>query len=145
MPLHAKTMRGVAEYVFRGPSVTAWCAALTEFAFRDGEYRVLTCDGTVKVALVQKGYKGNIFRTSAAKAHMAWEMLSRVFTVRGTTGFIIGAVPIKDEASSIVATTLAGLVLQERRHCVEYVVVDSASKELWKSLRVVFPCLRGDL
>ena len=70
-------------------------------------------------------------------------MLSRVFTVKETTGFVIGAVPIKDEASSVVATTLAGLVLEERRHCVEHVVVDSASKELWKSLRVVFPCLQG--
>ena len=57
-------------------------------AFRHGDYRVLTCDGAVGVAVVLEGYTRNIFRTSAAKAHMAWipeEIVSRVFTVLGTT------------------------------------------------------------
>ena len=92
MPEHPKSMWG--------QSVKAWCVALTEFAFRHGEYRVLSVDGTVKIALALKGYKRNILRTSSAKAHMAWkqsELISRVLTVRGTTGYVLGAVPIKDE------------------------------------------------
>ena len=51
MPEHLKTMWGVVEDVLSGPSVLVWSAALTEFAFQNGEFRVLTCDGTVKIAL----------------------------------------------------------------------------------------------
>ena len=89
MPEHLKTMWGAVEDVLSGPSVLAWSAALPEFAFQNGEYRVLTCDGTVKIALALKGYKRNVFRTSVATTHMAWkleEMVSRVFTVLGTAG-----------------------------------------------------------
>ena len=94
MPEHPKTIWGVVEDVLSGHSVLAWSAALSEFAFQHGEYMVLTCDGTVKIALALKVYKRKIFRMSAAKAHMAWtleEMVSRVFTVLGTTGFVLGS------------------------------------------------------
>ena len=75
---------------------------MSEFAFQHGEHRVLTCDGTGKIALILKGYQRNIFRTLAAKSHMALkqeEMVRRVFTEVGTTGFVLAAVPVKDEAS----------------------------------------------
>ena len=67
----------------------------------------------VKITLALMEYKCNIFRTSAAKAHMAWkreETVSRVFTVLGTTGFVLGAVPMKDEAACIIRDTLTRLV-----------------------------------
>ena len=35
------------------------------------KYWVLSCDGTVKIALALTGYQRNIFRTLAAKAHVA--------------------------------------------------------------------------
>ena len=112
MPEHPKTMWGVVEDVRLGPSVLACSAALSEFAFQHRECRVLTCDGTVKIALALNWNERNIFRTSAAKAHMVWrpeEMVSRVFTVLGTAGFVLGAVPMKDEAACIVTHTFDSL------------------------------------
>ena len=140
MPKHPKSMWGVVEDILLGPSVKAWCVALTEFAFRHGEFRVLSADGTVKIALALKGYKRNIFKTSYAKAHVAWkqsELLSRVLTVGGTTGYVLGAVPIRDEKGSIFADTLAQLV-DSRRQCVENVSVDFATKELHDRLSLTF-------
>ena len=42
MPEQTKTMWSVVEDVLSEPSVLAWSAALTEFAFRHGEYKVVT-------------------------------------------------------------------------------------------------------
>ena len=82
---------------------------------------MLTCDGTVKIAVALKRYNRNIFRTAAAKAHTAWkpeEMVSRVFTVFGTTGFVLGAVSMKGEAACIITDTLTRLVGTTRLQCV---------------------------
>ena len=93
-----------------------------------------------------KGYKRNTFRTSAAQAHVAWkweELVSRVLTVLGTTGFVLGAVTIKDEATSTITDTLTQLAETIRLH----VSVDFATMELHHSLSArvpTFPCpMRG--
>ena len=102
-------------------------------------------DGTVKIALVLKGYKRNIFRTSSAKAHMEWkqsELISRVLTVRGTTRYVFGAVPIEDEKGSIIADRLAQLV-DSRRQCVEFVSVNFATKELHEPVVIDVPTIPG--
>ena len=77
---HQKTMWSVVEDVLSGRSVIDCSAALSEFAFQHGEYRVLTCDGTVGIALALKRYKRNIFRTSAAKAHTIFCKITTVLT-----------------------------------------------------------------
>ena len=88
----------------------------------------------------------NISRASATKAHMAWkqkEMASRVFTVLGTQGFVLGAVPFKDKAASVISDTWIRLMETRRLQCVENVSVESATMEYHRSLSAVFPRLRA--
>ena len=75
MPEHPKTTWSVVEDVLLGPSVLA--CRLVRVCVPTREYRVLTSDGAVKIALALKVYKRNIFRTSAAKAHTECSRCSR--------------------------------------------------------------------
>ena len=146
MPEHHKTMWGILEDILKNPSIQAWSEALRDRAHSHGEHRVLTCDGTMKVALGLKGYQRGWFRNSATQGNMAWseeEMLSRIFTIRGTTGFLIAAVLIKDETPASIAAALAEAIPDPmHRECVEYVSVDWVTKGLYPSLQHVFPNIR---
>ena len=61
----------------------------------------------------------------------------------GTTGFVLGAVPMKDEAACIIIDTLTRLVETTRLQCVENISVDFATMELHHSLSVDFPRFRA--
>ena len=146
MPEHHKTMWGVLEDIFQNPAVAAWREALLQFAYRHGDYRVLTCDGTMKVPMSLQGYNRRFFRGSSSDLNSAWsreERLTRILTVQGTTGFVLGALLVKDEAGGTVVHALTELVPQDRRQSVRYVVVDWASKELHTAMAAPFPNFQG--
>ena len=64
---HHKSMWGVIEDIIRCPAVTAWLQALLDFDYRHGQHGVLTCDGTVKVAMSFQGYSRGFFRGSSTR------------------------------------------------------------------------------
>ena len=151
MPEHGKTMMLVLEDILQGECVKQWQKALVDGAWKAGEYRVLTVDGTMKIALGTKGYKRGraaaLADTTSDSMGSAWGAGARpprVLTVRGgLSGFVFGAPLVRGEAASEIAAALGDLLPEEsRRLVVEYVTVDHSTRELYQELLQVFPRLR---
>ena len=139
MPEHGKTMMLVLEDILRGECVKQWQRALVDSAWKAGEYRVLTVDGTMKSAMGAKGYKrgraGALATTAGDSMDSAWGVGAqppRVLTVRGgLSGFLFGAPLVRGEAGSDITAALEGLIPEEsRRLGVEHVAVDHCTREL---------------
>lgn len=151
MPEHPKTMMLVLEDILQGECVKQWQSALVDSAWKAGEYRVLTVDGTMKIALGTKGYKRGraaaFADTTSDSMGSAWGVGAqppRVLTVRGgLSGFFFGAPLVRGEAGSEISAALGDLIPEEsRRLVVQYVSVDHCTRELYLELHKVFPRLR---
>ena len=143
---HPKTKWGVVDDVLLGPSVLAWSTALSEFAFQHGEYRVLTCDGTVKIALALKGYKAQHLLDVESQCSHGLESggdgqpslyCARNHWIRP------GRCAQKDKAACIIIDNLSRQVETTRLQCVEFISVDFATMALHHSWSAVFPRVRA--
>lgn len=130
MPEHAKTMWNVVADLMESTPLSRWQTALVAAAFRQGDYAVLTLDGTMKIS---KGILGGCRRGLPSQ---------RILTMRGATGFIVGMKLVSDESGSTLRVAMEGaLPRSEEKEAVRFVVVDRTSHELQKELATVLPCL----
>ena len=143
MPEHPKTMWPLVADILGSAAITAWNCAMARNAFSRGEYKVVICDGTMKVAMALMGYRRDRGLQSPDPAWSDEERRTRILTLRGATGFVLGMPLVRDEAGSTIARELAAVCgSQEHREAVEFLVVDVCSEELLAQMRAVFPNLR---
>ena len=140
MPEHPKTMWPVVADILKVRAVTTWIDALVRSALDRGEFRVVSCDGTMKVAMGLMGYRRDRGLVGPEPAWTEHERRTRILTLRGTTGFLIGMPLVRDEAGSTIAAALSeSCPTPDHREAVQFLVVDVCNAELQQQMLAKFP------
>lgn len=141
LPVHSKTMWAVIADILDCKPLRVWDEALFDAASRVGEFQCIALDGTMKIAMGLMGYPR---RQSAGPS--AWEpeeSISRVLTMRGLSGFVIGTPLVRDESALAIRAAMEGSLVEQRyRDMVEFVVADRCTAELDHNLRQSLKNLR---
>ena len=149
LPLHAKSMFGVAEDAWSSPDMVQWRQAFYEQMKRRHELQVLTGDGTVKVCFALKGQMrrkdggGSIPAERSGGAWSAEETNTVVYSLCTFVGGTLALEPVTGESGADVLEALCRVLKPEDRHYVRWLVVDNASPSLLRLLRGSFPNLLG--
>ena len=132
LPEHRKTMWLMTEDFIRSPDFLVWKSALCDSLPSADGFRLLSVDGTMKIAM---GVRRRETGPWAARSRTA----SR--TLRGAV-LDLAVVP-SDDKPHVVASALTNVVHPNDRESVHWVVGDNASAALYAALLCSFPSLRG--
>ena len=131
LPENAKTIWPKAEDVLHGPDVTAWRQALIDNLHDADGCRVLSLDGTMKIAMGLRRYETMIPHREEGVVDNRVDDNTCVLTIRtlegGLGGLLRLAVVPNDSKPCHVVTTLEGSIRDVQRSSVHWLVVDSAS------------------
>ena len=144
LPENAKTIWPIVEDVLRSPNIAAWRQALIDNLYNVGGCRVLSLDGTMKIAMGLRRYETMIPRREDGSADTLVDDNTCVLTMRTLEGGLLDlAVVSNDSKPCRVISALEATIPAARRTDVQWLVVDNASPALYNSMRPSFPALRG--
>lgn len=144
LPVNVRTWLELLEDVMSCKCVQDLSDALAAECVEHEEFRYISMDATLRVAMRIKGQAG--YRDSAAKRNAALvkddTALRRVLTVRGRTGAVLVSNLIRSEAGQDIAALLKDTVHSAALQQIEVLATDQPSKALLLELQKVCPRLR---
>ena len=144
LPEHAKTMWPIVEDVLRSPDVTAWQQALMNNLHSSDGFRVLSLDGTMKIAMGLRRYETRIPRPAEGIVNGGVDDNTCVLTIRTLEGGLLNlAVVPNDSKPCHVVAVLESAIRPDQRCGVRWLVVDNATAALRSAVLNSFPRLQG--
>ena len=144
LPELAKTMWPVAEDVLHSPDVTAWQQALMNNLHSSDGFRVLSFDGTMKIAMGLRRYETRIPRPQGGIVDGGVDDNPCVLTIRTLEGGLLNlAVVPNDSRPCHVVAELESAIRPDQRCGVRWLVVDNATATLRSAVLNSFPRLQG--
>ena len=98
LPEHAKTMWPKVEDVLRSPDVTAWQQALMNNLHSSDGFRVLSLDGTMKIAMGLRRYETRIPRPAEGIVDGGVDDNSCVLTIRTLEGGLLNLAVVPNDS-----------------------------------------------
>ena len=134
----------IVEDVLRGPDVTAWQQALMNNLHSSDGFRVLSLDGTVKIAMGLRRYETRIPRPAEGIVDGGVDDNTCVLTIRTLEGGLLNlAVVPNDSRPCHVVAALESAIRPDQRCGVRWLVVDNATAALRSAVLNSFLRLQG--
>ena len=144
LPDHAKTMWPKVEDVLHSPDVTAWQQALMNNLHLSDGFRVLSLDGTMKIAMGLRRYETRIPGPAEGIVGGGVDDNTCVLTIRTLEGGLLNlAVVPNDSRPCHVVAALESAIRPDQRCGVRCLVVDNATAALRSAVLNSFPRLQG--
>ena len=139
---HAKTKWPIAEDVLHSPNVTAWQQALMNNLHSSDGFRVLSLDGTMKIAMGLRRYETRIPRPQGGIVDGGVDDNTCVLTICTLEGGLLNlAVVPNDSRPCHVVAALESAIRPDQRCGVRWLVVATAA--LRSAVLNSFPRLQG--
>lgn len=145
LPTHCSAWWPLVEDIFSSPACNALRAGLLDQAISHGECFSISVDGTFKVCLPILG-QGNFAEPVAIRNEYPFageDAYTRVITIRGRSGAVLGMEPSAGESGAHIATCLTTCLPEAALMQVQHVATDNPSKKMLEDLREVCPNLAG--
>lgn len=144
LPTHPNAWWPLVEDIFGSSACKQLRAGLVQQSIAHGECASLSVDGTFKICLPLLG-QGRFSDPAAerAKFPFADSAYSRVITVRGQSGAVLGLEPASTETGEDLAACLAACLPSQGLAQVRHIATDSPSQKIFHGLQQVCPNLEG--
>lgn len=145
LPTHVNAWWPLIEDVFSSPACNALRGSLLDQAISHGECSAISVDGTFKVCLPLLG-QGKFSEPSVIRNENPFageDAYTRVITIRGRSGAVLGMEPTPGETGSHIAACLTSCVPHAGLVQVQHLATDNPSKKMFEELHETCPNLLG--
>eukprot|EP00435_Cladocopium_sp_Y103_P025845 s3264_g6.t1 len=145
LPTHTKSWWPLVEDVFRAPVVVDLTQGLLQQASEHGECEYLSVDGTFRVCFSLLG-QARFDASAETKASYPFgrdTAMTRVISIRGRTGAVLGLLPSVDESPAELCRCIRESLPDEGLLSIRHVATDAPSKKLHGELATMLPNFEG--
>ena len=145
LPTHTSNWWPIVEDVFASPACARLLHKLMMQAIEHGETCYLSIDGTFRVCLTLLGQaKFNAPQSTREEyPYKDDESYTRVISIRGRSGAVLGLIPAAGEGASHIVNCLKAAIPLRGLNPVEHVAVDNPSHKLFSELHGILPNLKA--
>lgn len=145
LPTHTKSWWPLVEDVFMSPAVADMSSALLEQAISHDDCQSLSIDGTFRICFSLLGQA----RFDAPKSvrdtfpFHGDAAVTRVISIRGRTGSVLGLLPAADESSGELVRCIKESLPACAWDQIQHIATDNPSAKLHEDFAAAFPHFRG--